>query len=192
MASAFPGHELRPERVHRQLTAVETLRRGRPLAFGTVPSRVRRLCRGWAAAGTLGPSSGSTIMVHRRGLRRTRSATCGRGHEEDGVRGGRRETRSTCEASRHMQHRPESSSELAARGGEVCSSRQRPPATTIDQLRLRRRPRRPAAPTASAARPAPPGTAEAVGVVMPVFNCDSYAQRLTVVEVPLLTYSIQP
>ncbi|MGA1092418.1 MAG: hypothetical protein ACO3V1_11515, partial [Candidatus Nanopelagicales bacterium] len=72
MASAFPGHELRPERVHRQLTAVETLRRGRPLACGTMPSRVRRLCRGWAAAAMLGHSSGSTIMAHRRGLRRTR------------------------------------------------------------------------------------------------------------------------
>jgi hypothetical protein len=44
MASAFRGIDLRPERVHRQLTAVETLRLGRPLACGTVPSRVRRLC----------------------------------------------------------------------------------------------------------------------------------------------------
>jgi integrase len=32
------SHELLPERVHRQLTTVETLRRGRPLACGTMPS----------------------------------------------------------------------------------------------------------------------------------------------------------
>ena len=34
----------------------------------------------------LGHSSGSTIMAHRRGLRRTRPAMRRRGHEEDGVR----------------------------------------------------------------------------------------------------------
>jgi hypothetical protein len=172
MASAFRGHELRAERVHRQLTAVETLRRGRPLAVGTVPSRVRRLCRGWAAAATLGHSSSVRITSLRRGPRRTRPATRRRCHEEDGVRGGR-VTRSTCEAARQRNTAPGSQRTGGPRRRSVVVVVE----TVLAQLRLRRRPRRPAAPMASAARPVPPGTAEAAGVVMPVFVCDSYAQR---------------
>ena len=54
--------------------------------------------------------------AHRRGLRRTRYATGGGGHEEDGVRGvSGQKTRSTCESSRQTQHRPG----RGARGGEV-------------------------------------------------------------------------
>ena len=80
---------------------------------------------------------------------------------------------------------PASEKEIATRSGLTGPSRQ------ATRLRLRRTP---AAPQARAARPPRPGTvgAEEAPATMAVFTLDSYAQRLTVTEPPLFTYSTQP